>query len=359
MAVDWARRDLDHRMRVELVDPLDLTTVRGELRGVRPEGRLTLGYYVDCRTTASISTTVPVGETDGWDGLAAMRIVHAVSDYTGDLLEEVLGTFYVTGATWSEEDGARTWEYTLKGTPHGLSTNVTPRSHTVGKGASALAAMRAIFKTTSRPHRIVGARDWRPSAPLVYDAGKSYLSILLDLCDRSRNRLTVAPDGFVEVRPYTAPSQTAPAYSIAAGGDGADGMFVAGSLTGGPAHLSLPERAIVSAKRDHDVITGVAVAPAGTVMRHSRRGYGVDSFKSVTNLSPFTQRQADAVAARNLAGADTEERECGHMMRYRPLADGTVELLTTADGTRRWHVKTADLDLATWVWDMSLRGGWK
>lgn len=356
---DWTRRDIDHRVRVELVDPLNLTTVRGELRGVQPAGRVTLGYYTDNRTTASIRTTNPVGEGDGWDGLAAMRIRHVVSDYTGDIWEEVLGTWYVTDARWSDADGARTWEYTLKGTPYGLATNVTPRAYTLAKGKRALDAMKAIFKTTSRPYRIYGgARDWAPSSALAYDAGKSYLSILFDLCNRSQNRLGVDPDGFVTIRPYTAPSQTAPSYSVAASGDGADGMFVAGSLTGAPAWLGLPERVIVSAKQGNSVITGTAVAPSGTVQRHSRRGYCVDDFRSVTNLSPFTQRQADALASRYLVSADTEERECGHEMRYRPLHDGVVELLTTPDGTRRWHVKTADLDLSTWVWDLSLRGGW-
>lgn len=353
---DWTRGDLSHRLQVLMVDPLNLSTIRGELEGVVRGGSYDLGYYTDTRMGASIKTFTPSGP-DNWDGTAALRLVHIVSDYTGDLWQETLGTFYVTGRDWEISEGNYSTDYKLSGTLHGLETNVTPRSYTVAKGARALDVIKRIMKTTSRPYYIEGgARNVAYSSPVVYDAGTSYLSILFDVCDRSRNRLNVVRDGRVVVGPYTAPSQKAATFSTVAGDP--HGLFI-GPFSTGDAGLELPERAIVEATKDNKTITGTAIAKAGTRQRHNRRGYGIDDFRTLTNLSPFSQKQADALAARYLATADTEERTAEHGLLYRPLREGDIELLTVGNDTRRWHIKNAKLDLASWTWDLSLRGGWK
>ena len=314
---DWERGDLDHRLMVQLVDPLNLTTVKGELNGVERGGKMSYGYYVDDRYRASISTAVPKSDTDGWDGLAAMRLVHVVSDYTGDLWDETLGTFYVVKADEDVKGGKLARSYELKGTLYGLSTNVTPRPFTIAKGSTSTDVIKRIMKTTSRPYRMkAGVRNYKYSGPVVYDAGKSYLSILFDVCNRAQNRVSVDPDGFVSIRPYTAPSSTSPSFSV----DFDSRMFV-GPWTTSDTRLELPERVIVVSTKDKQTITGTAVAAAGTRMRHSRRGYGIDDFRSVNNMNPFTQKQADSLAKSYLATADTEAREAGHGMRYRPLAD--------------------------------------
>lgn len=350
---DWTRGDLSHRMQVLMVDPLNLSTIRGELSNVIPGGKCDYAYYSDTRTGAAIKT---FGD-DGWDGTAALRIVHVVSDYTGDLWQETLGTYYVTKRSWSDGSGEqRTTDYTLSGTLHGLETNVTPRPYAVAKGAKALDVIRNIMKTTSRPYYIEGgARNYTFSRATVYDAGKSYLSILFDVCNRARDRLSVVRDGRAVITPYTAPSQCAPNFSVA---DDEPRSLLVPPFETGDAGLDVPERAIVSAKEGSRTITGVAVAPAGQRRRHSRRGYGIDDFRSLTNMSPFTQKQADRLAQQYLAG-DTEARTASHELRYRPLREGDIEQLTIGGDTRRWHIQNASLDLASWTWSLDLRGGWK
>lgn len=352
---DWTRGDLSHRLTVQMVDPLNLTAVRGELAGVVRGGSYDLAYYSDTRMGAKLSTFTPDGP-DNYDGTAALRLVHTVYDYTGDIWQETLGTFYVTARTWNVREGGYSTDYTLAGTLHGLETNVTPRAYTVSKGARALDVIKRIMQTTSRPYYAEGgARNTTFSGPVVYDAGTSYLSMLLDICDRSRNRLSVVRDGRAVITPYTAPSQKAASFSTVAGEP--DGLFI-GPFSTGDAGLELPERVIVSAQKDNKTITGTAIAKSGTRQRHNRRGFGIDDFRSVSNLSPFTQKQADTLAARYLATADTEERTADHNLRYRPLREGDIELLTVAGATKRWHIKNASLDLSSWVWKLSLRGGW-
>lgn len=347
---DWTRGDLSHRMYVQLVDPLDLTSVRGELKNVVRAGQCDYAYYSDTRTGARIST---FGE-DGWDGSAAMRIRHIVSDYTGDLWEETLGTYYVTACSWSEDNGRET-DYTLSGTLHGLETNVTPRAYTVNKGAKALDVVRNIMRITSRPFYIEGgARNYTFSRATVYEAGKSYLSILFDVVNRANDRMSVVRDGRVVISPYTAPSQTSPTFEVDA--DGARSMFI-GPFTSGDAGLDIPERAIVSAQNDKRTITGIAVAASGTRQRHSRRGYCIDDFRTVSNMSPFTQRQADALAAQYLS-RDVENRTASHGLRYRPLREGDIELLTIGGVAKRWHIQNATLNLQDWTWSLDVRGGW-
>ena len=352
---DWTRGDLGHRLTVLMIDPLNLTTERGELEGVVRGGSYDLAYYSDTRMGAKVSTFTPDGP-DNWDGTAALRLVHTVFDYTGDLWSETLGTFYVTGRDWDVREGGYVTNYVLSGTMHGLETNVTPHAYTIAKGARALDVIKRVMTITSRPYYAEGgARNYTFSGPVVYDAGTSYLSILFDVCNRSNNRISVVRDGRIVISPYVAPSQKAATFETVAGDP--HGMFI-GPFSTGDAGLDLPERAIVSATKDNRTITGTAIAKSGTRMRHSRRGYGIDDFRSLSNMTPFTQRQADALAARYLASDDTEERTADHALRYRPLREGDIELLTVAGATKRWHVKNASLDLASWTWKLSLRGGW-
>lgn len=356
---DWTRGDLDHRMRAVMVDPRNLTTVRGELAGLVPTGRHTIGYYTDLRTTSTVETHVPVGEGDGWDGSSAIRLVHVVSDHTGDLWDEVLGTYLVTGLDVTEDAGGTRRSYTLKGMLRALEANALTRGWTVNKGMGAVDAMTRLLSNVGRAHRVMGgARNARLSSAVSYDAGKSCLSALFDMCDRSRNRLGVDPDGYVTIRPYVAPSTVAPSLRVDAGDP--RGVYV-GPFGTSDAVLGMPSRAVVIGTKGQGAkVYGVAVAPTGTRTHPAVRGYSLDEVKTVNDMNPFTAARADAVARQTLSQALSGGSECSHGLRYVPLRDGFVEALTAPDGTTaRWLVKSADLDLGAWTWDVSLVGGWK
>ena len=345
--VDWSRGDLGHRLTVYQVDPMNLTDVRGELSEVTG-GSLDLDYYGDTRAGAQVSC-----HDHNWDGSAALRIVHTVFDYTGDLLTETLFTGYVTDI---DTNGSET-TFTLNSTLHGLETNVTPGNSTVSRSSKALAVMKSYFTIVSRPfYYAPGARDYLYGSAVVYDAGTSYLSMLHDVCNTSNNRLTVDADGFAVVEPYTAPSQKAASWHEDTGNARS---LIVGRVAYSDNRLETPERVIVSATDGDRTITVTAVAPAGTASRHSVRGYCVDAFYHVSDLSPFARNAAQALANRYLNQGLVIDRKASHQMMYRPLREGDVELLTDEGETRRWQVASASLDFKSWVWSLELRGGWQ
>lgn len=345
-AVDWSRGDLSHRMEVLQVDPLNLVDVRGKI--VEPSGgELNLEYYGDTRMGAKVEEF-----GSSWDGTSALRIVHTVSDYTGDLFSETLFTGYVTRA--NRRNNTRTYE--LASTLHGLETNVTPGVFSVSAGSMALDVCKRIFKTVSRPYRIEpDAGDYLFSGAVVYEAGSSYLEILFDLMDKSGNRISVDEYGIVTISKYVRPSKRTPDWSEST----ADARTcIIGAPEYSDGSMTAPERSIVHAEKDGDTITVTALAPSGTFTRHAVRGYCIDDYHEESDLSPFTRAAAQALANKYLEEALEPDREMYHGLMYRPLREGMVESLYDDGETRRWQVSDATLSFDSWTWEINFKGGW-
>lgn len=349
--IDWSRGDLLHGLRVMQVDPNDLKTIRGELTGVQG-GRLDLQYYGDTRCSATIET---VGDT-GWDGSAALRIVHTVGDYTGVMLVETLFTGFVQRVPWDGQTDGIHRTYEVAGTLFGVESDILT-GVSVARGTSALDVVRQMCKAANRPYRIgPNATDYIFGSSHVYDAGASRLEILFDACERSGNRLSVDADGVYTFDRYVPPSQLGPTYSCAAGMQ--RGMVI-GPIEGEEAWMSAPSTVIVSAESDNRSITARAKIAAGMPQAHAVRGYDVADYRPVTDLSPFDQSTARALAERYLREDYDEVETIRHSLMYRPLREGDIELLVEANGTRRrWLVSGASIDLSRWVWELELKGGW-
>lgn len=382
---DWTRGDLSHNLRVIMVDPYNLKDVRGEVSYVERSGRYSLDYYADTRMGASLTL---VG-AHGWDGISAIRLVHEVSDYTGLLWEETLGTFYVTadGHKWEWVGDTRVDTLELKSTLYGMETNVTPNTFTIGKNAKALSVLKRVCKIISRPHRVdKGTRDAGYSKAVTYPPGTSYLSICMKVCDKAGDRVDVARDGTVVFHTYTPPSKKSPAWYD---DTSVEGTLISAPFSGGDAKLAVPERVVVSAtgkekvrdgtyqragqrsdgttykkgdpkyKEVDKTITATAVQPSGHLSRHAVRGFCIDDFIQLSDMSPFTQSQADKLAKQYLKEASELVEEASCTMGFRPLREGDVFSLTHAGETRRWQIASADLDLNTFTWSLQLKGGWK
>lgn len=350
MTPDWDSATLLHSMRVELVDPLNLETLRSGLSGLNPSGKLSLNYYGDTRAGLTISTSVPIGESDGWDGTAAMRLVHSVAGW-----EETLFTGYVTDAPWKDANGTRVTDYTLSSALYGLQADKVSWPYTVGANAMGLDAIEAIFEQCrNRPHRVLaGAKNYRFGSATVYEAGKTWLSVLLDIADRSGDRIDVDGRGYVTVAPYSPPSERTPVFVL----DADDPMTTAlDGISGSNDALSIPSRAVVHAKSGDMELTGRASQPSSSPYSHARRGYNLDLYADQSDMEPFTQAQADFLAAQSLAQASalTESRDAS--MLYRPLSSGDVIAFRRSREESRYMVSTAELDLSTWIWSLGLKG---
>lgn len=345
-AVDWSRGDLSHRFEVLQVDPLNLKDVRGRIE--EPSGgQLDLDYYGDTRMGAKVEEF-----GSSWDGTSALRIVHTVSDWTGDLFTETLFTGYVTRADRRNE--TRTYE--LASTLHGLETNVNPGAFTISAGSKALDVCKLIFKRVSRPYRIEpDAGNYLYSGAVVFDAGTDYLSILFDIMDRSGNRISTDENGIVVISKYVRPSKRTPDWDEST-------EYSRTCIIGTPEYfdgtMTIPERVIVHAEKDGDSITVTSLAPSGTASRHAIRGYCIDDFHEVNDLSPFTRAAAQALADEYLANALEPNREMYHGLMYRPLREGMVERLTDGGEVRRWQVSDASLSFKSWTWEINFKGGW-
>lgn len=349
--VDWTRGDLAHSLRVLMVDPFDLSTVRGELSGVTG-GKLELHYYSDTRAGATITT---IGD-HGFDGSSWLRIVHTVSDYTGVLLVEPLFTGFVGEASWSGEGDSLNVDWTLQSSLSALDSAVPTYGYSVAYGAKALDVYDQICSTLRRPHRVDNANDYVFGANTVYEPGDSYLSILNGVCDSSSNRLGVDADGTISISRYTAPSSRGVDFSC----DERDkrGMVI-GDVSGDYEEYELPSRVIVRSEDGDNSVTGAVDVPQGSFSSFDRRGFRNDRFEKVTGLWPFSNDAARDKARQLLDESLNQSDSISHGLMYRPLNVGMIERLTTKDGiTKRWMVSDASLDLMAWTWELDLKGGY-
>lgn len=350
---DWTSGTLEHTFYVQMLDPLNLTSLRGELDYVANSGTLTLKYYGDTRAGLTLTTTVPAGETDNWDGSAALRLVHCVgADFTENLF-----TGFVTERKWSDEAGMRTYSYELNSALYALQTEYAASTYTIDTNAYALDALKNIFNRAQRPYSISGsALNYKFGSATVYASDETYLSICYDLADRSGDRLGVDGDGNVTVTKYTSPSARVPLYELDT--EDADSVTIP-PISGSDDRLSIPARVIVSAKSgsgdDEQEIIATASLDSKSEFARARRGYQVDSYHSESDLEPFTQEQANAKAKEYLANESAVTYESEFSIMYAPLHEGDVVKLTHKDETNKYMISTATLDLGTWQWKLTCK----
>nr|WP_314784585.1 hypothetical protein [Olsenella uli] len=354
--VDWSRGDLDHSLRVLMVDPHDLATRRGELSGVVRAGSLVLDVDSDTKAKASVKV-VSGARRGGWDGSSALRLVHDVGDVTGPLLSETLFTGIVTSLSWSSAGDLYETSIELGSMLKALDVEVFSDMYVMPPGSHAVATWRQLCEQAGRACRVDAAIPERTyDYTLSFDAGWSLRKVLAYLARDAGATQDVDPDGTVALLPYTSPSARAHTYAV-------DETSPRGTMVGHPSGSddtpSMPGRYVVHAESGDDHVVGEAYAPAGSATSRGVRGYLLDAYRSETSLSPFTAAHAAEVARSRLAVALSEAASISHKLMYRPLTLRDVERLRGSDGRlSRWYVRSARLDLGSWTWDLDLRGGW-
>jgi hypothetical protein len=357
--VDWSRGDLAHSIRVLTVSPSDYTTVTGELSGVEG-GTLSLDYYSDTRMSATLRT-LDRGDS-GWNGLDMLRIVHVVYDYTGVLMEETLGTFFVSvdnGLSWDWKGDVRECSWNLMSVLRGVQLAAPSGGLTAAKGTRALDCMRNwahYFPPYGSNLRIMGdARDAKYGSAARWDVGKNYLEVFFDLADKAHDYLTCDEMGNFVVRAYVAPSEKSPSFEL---DDGDPRTLLVGDVSSGDEGLSVPSRVVVYAS-DGDTTIHKTADTSVQRAKEGVRGYRYDSLHQESQMEPFTGRRAQALADGYARSESEALRKCSFSMMYRPLREGDVILLTWRGETARWQVASAKLDFSKWVWDLDCKGGWR
>ncbi len=351
MAVDWLRGDLTHRLRLVQVDPITLA-VRGELSGPMPTGTLSLDYYADTKASAKVETSNEGG--DGWDGTAAIRLVHEVSDYTGLLLTENLFTGYVRERSVETSAGTNHVSYELGSALWAMQDDLSV-GNSIARGSNVRTAMDAVFRACmGRRHRYASdATGAAASSAIVWKPSTSHLSMLYEMCDVCGTRLDLDGDGTVVVRKYVAPSDRGADYDCNAVPGRGD---LIGPITTADAEVLLDSGHMVTATSGDATVVGTAHRGSGRASA-AQRGYNKIGHTSETELSPFTNARA-ASAAVGYLNRESAIWEVSHGMTYKPLSIGAIERLHLDGQARKWLVKSADLDMARWTWKLDIKGGW-
>ncbi len=344
---DWTDQTLVHETRVQLLDPVSFE-VRGELSGIVATGKLTLKYYGDTRATCSVTTSVEAGDSDGWDGTAAMRVWHWVGEWS-----EVLFTGFVTACPWSEQAGRVETTYTLSSTMWAMGQQVVANAYTIGSGGKGLAALKAVFGRCGRAYTIKGgALDHDYSTATVYEGSKPWLSVAHDVANTCGDRLDVDGYGTVTVSKYVEPGSRTPRYEMATRDSGCP-LF--GELSGEDSRAEVPGRVVVISTEGDDTVVGTATVSASSKYHPGRRGYTLDLLVEESDLSPFTQEAADALAKRRLALNSAPSYSLNVSMLYRPLAPGDVLRVDRDGSVGNWMVSTAVLDLRRYTWSLETK----
>lgn len=345
---NWTKGAIEHDLHAVMVDPLTLKDVRGQLAGTNRAGALTLKYYGDTRAGLTLTTTVREGESDGWDGTAALRLVHTVGEWSEDLF-----TGYVTDVSYEDASGMRTTSYTLNSVLYGLSAEYVGNPYTVGAGAMGLDVLKNLFKHCSKPYSVgAGVADYRFGKATVYTPDQTILNVAYDVADKMTDRLGVSADGTITVTKYTSPAKRSPDFEL----DTSDARAVTiAPVSYSDNRLEKPARAIVVATQGDEQLVGIATVGSGSEYAAARRGYTLDSYYMETDLDPFTQERANAVAQTRLKTASDFSATIELETMYMPLQTGAIVRLSHAGGTANYLISVATLDLGSWLWKLTLK----
>lgn len=340
----WSRtrRDL---FRAFLVDPHDLTRVRGELSGIDLSGTsVAEGYYTDTRVQAKVVTRFPASSTDGWRDYSWVRLVHEVPDWgyredmmTGLVLSRDLAT------TW----GTAKATYDLESSLYAIAYDLIPWRWTCAKAASALRSAERLLDTCGRRWVSLGAHDGRYGDVKTFDVAQSALSTLFKLTDQAGDRIGVrGSDGAVTIAPYVVPSRIPPVVTL----DDRDPRgIVVGEVTRTSDEGKVAGRSIVTSGSADKERLASADAPSSAASSSSRRGWmmAVSHSETGTGGKDLTQDQLRARARGYLASDSAPDTEWSLATRWLPLHQGDGVTLVVHGASHHTFVKSVERDLGT------------
>lgn len=357
--IDWRDQRHSNVIRVTMVSPTNLEDTYGELEGVDLSGSsISAGYYVDTRTSGNLAV---VG--DGWIRGSFLRITHEIPEW--DFIRDI-GTYLVTDDGASRENGVWHYDLQLQSMLFALSTEKARRPWTLAKGAKAKTAMKQILESSKRPYIDNNSRDYVFGAPLVMESGQSQLSRLFGLTQPSNNRLDVNGRGYVTISPYVLPDSKVPVLEI----DLQDPRGVAhDDLERTTDWLQMPTEAVVSfkytttsnGKSEEHEINAWATVSADNHASRAIRGYVVTDFRTVSDMNPQTQAQAQKLATQYLKGDAREHITWNLTTQYLPIWEGDVITLRVYDGqeqytgVRKCLVKNVEIDLQFMTMQLTLK----
>lgn len=341
----WQDVTRDDDIRVLLVDPWSLDTVRGELGGVLlGKCSLTFGYDTDNRVSGKV-----VAVDDGsWVEGSWLRIVHRCDGYG---YSNELATLAPSSISHTLEDGHVELEFTLQSALWTLSADRLASHFVIGSGAQTQDVFDRIMSTSGRTGaKLPGYSSHRYGEAVTYEIGDTLLSDLFDLCDVAGDRLDVDGHGRITLGPSLGTSRT-PDWDVDA--DDPRSVVLEQGVTWEDRPGDVASRSVVTYKKDDTEITAYADLPNSARYSSQRRGWTRAEVHSENDLSPATYDTALAKAKEYLQedGRDAVERTAKCM--YFPVMEGDVLRLRDAAGTHDGLVTQVDVDFGDMTVDIT------
>ena len=352
------------------IPPNKLNDVRGEITDVDISSvTITEGYYTDTRTQAKLTYY-------GYNPYSRQDWVRIIATETNTGYTEELGTFIPSNDDVTIENGVRKTTLTLESVLYGISQQKLQRPWATTAGNHAWYVYSNIIvdycgidlsswsygDTYDKHGNYNPINDVDLPYSAICEQGSSLLELLYGVANATNNRLDVDGHGRPCMNKYIAPANRSPTFTIGVFDD--DSVTLNGfSRTSN--YLELPSQVTIHATKtdnSNNTQTIDATATAGGRLSQSERGYIVGKYKELTEMSPFTQAQANKLAQEWLARVVNERVEWDLTTLYMPIYTGDVGILQglTADeyeyGTaQKVFVKNREITLSNMTQKLTLK----
>lgn len=344
MTPDWRDPTRADRIVCQMVSPLDLDEVLGELE-LEDGGSVSQGYYTDTRASASLITL----DWGSWVSGSWLRILHQVrgTDYSRELF-----TGFPTSAAPTLRgvgpSGTISTKVELKSALFGADADVWPPAFTVGAGATARQAIERVCALAGLAHRVDGTvAEYRFTATRTWDSCTPVISMLFDLCDACGARMDVDGHGVVTFSRYVEPSLRTPQFALDA--TAPDTLVIDGSVSLSSDDLSLPNRSAVAWKDGDSELIAWSDLPSSSDLSRAHRGWAKTEVHQLQDMpEPRTQAHAQALADAWLPSDSTATREWECETLWWEAQAGMVGTFDPGDGSgpRRVMLKNVDSTLS-------------
>lgn len=285
--IDWKDPKRTDVLHFKMVDPNNLDQIYGDLDLVQLSSTtITYGYYTDTRYSSSIKFLRENNYVENmW-----IRIIHEVP---ADNYTKELGTF-IPISPQIDYNGTITVSYDLQSPLWALTNDFCTSSFTVAKNTSYLNAFAKACDNCHRPYLFKNANDYKPQKAVVFEAGTSYLNILMDISNATNNRVDVDGHGRITLSPSIDKKTLSPSWELDA--DDPRSMIIKGSIKMEAGTDERPNRTIVI----NNSIVGVADLPDGSEFSAAQRGYIKAKTYSVSTAN--NKSKAESLAKSYLDG---------------------------------------------------------
>ena len=349
MAIDWFNPELDHRLTVRMVDPIDHAAELGIL-DVYASGSV----RYDSSTDTVASAVVDVIDWSKWIENTWLRLEHTIA---GTTFKEVLGTFFVWDEGSSFTLDSKEASPQLYSSLMAISYDYLYNHILAGKGSSLKDAMRRVCDSTARRYSFASdTEDYRFVSPRIFDAGDSRLDTLITMGRIGNMDVRPSDDGYIHfVRHVPAITRT-PILPIDC--NSSRTVVHEGSVRPISDRRQVPNRSVAVFKGDEesDTVTAYADLDQFDPMSPSRRGYVVAEIHELDSEEEWGTSSLHAqMRAREFLVTDSRTTEgYSFSCSYIPIRNDDIISFCPPGESRYQNLKVSSVELDLGTWNMSV-----